>query len=159
MNMHNKRRGNSGMGGSGGQHRHQNNRPRRFGGGGNSGRSGDDNANVARTRRHAQQQREKYQNMARDAMSMGDRVLAENYLQHADHFHRVILSLPPEEQRHQNQQRNQGDEAAAGAEAHANDGADAGADNAEPVVMPSAGALPSFITGQPLSHNPQNFEE
>lgn len=161
MNMHNKRRGNSGMGGSGGQHRHQNNRPRRFGNGGNNGRSGgDDNANVARTRRHAQQQREKYQNMARDAMSMGDRVLAENYLQHADHYHRVILSLPPEEQRHQNQQRNQGEDAAASAESHAGDGADAGADSAEPVTMPSAGALPSFITGQPLSHNPQqNFEE
>ena len=102
MNMHNKRRGSSGMGGgSGGQHRHQNNnRPRRFGSSGNNGRSGDDNANVARTRRHAQQQREKYQSMARDAMSMGDRVLAENYLQHADHYHRVIISLPPEEQRY-----------------------------------------------------------
>ncbi len=148
------------MGGSGGQHRHQNNRPRRFGSGGNNnGRSGDDSANIARTRRHAQQQREKYQNMARDAMSMGDRVLAENYLQHADHFHRVILSLPPEEQRHQNQQRNQGDDAASGAESHGGHGADSGADAAEPVPMPSAGALPSFITGQPIGHNPQNFEE
>lgn len=159
MNMHNKRRGNNGMGGSGGQHRHQNNRSRRFGGG-NSGRSGDDNANIARTRRHAQQQREKYQNMARDAMSMGDRVLAENYLQHADHFHRVILSLPPEEPRHQNHQRSHGEDSAAGAESHATEGTDAGADVAEPVAMPSAGALPSFITGQPIvSHNPQNFEE
>ncbi len=158
MNMHNKRRGNSGMGGSGGQHRHQNNRPRRFGGGGNNGGNGGDNANVARTRRHAQQQREKYQNMARDAMSMGDRVLAENYLQHADHYHRVILSLPPEEVRHQNQQRNAGGEAGAAAEGQPADGADHV--DSMPESMPSADALPSFITQQPMaSHNPQNFDE
>jgi hypothetical protein len=155
--MHGKRRNNNGMGGSGGQHRHQNNRPRRFGSG-SSNRPGDDNANVARNRRHAQQQREKYQNMARDAMSMGDRVLAENYLQHADHFHRVIISLPPEEPRHQHQQRNAAGEVIAN-EGQMGDQSDPAHDNM-PEPMPSADALPSFITQQPMvSHNPQNFEE
>jgi len=33
--------------------------------------------------------REKFMNMAKDAMGQGDRVLAEYYLQHADHYFRM----------------------------------------------------------------------
>ena len=33
---------------------------------------------------------EKYNSLAREAMSLGDKILCENYLQHADHFMRVI---------------------------------------------------------------------
>ena len=33
---------------------------------------------------------EKSQALARDAMSAGDRIAAENYLQHADHYYRLI---------------------------------------------------------------------
>jgi len=33
---------------------------------------------------------EKYQALARDAQSAGDRVAAENYLQHAEHYFRII---------------------------------------------------------------------
>ena len=33
---------------------------------------------------------EKYTNLAREALSSGDKILSENYLQHADHFSRVI---------------------------------------------------------------------
>ena len=33
---------------------------------------------------------EKYTAMAKDAMSLGDKTLSENYLQHADHFMRII---------------------------------------------------------------------
>ncbi|MFV0298321.1 MAG: DUF4167 domain-containing protein [Hyphomicrobiaceae bacterium] len=36
---------------------------------------------------------EKYQQLARDAQSSGDHVLAENYLQHAEHYNRIILSF------------------------------------------------------------------
>lgn len=156
--MHGKRRPNNAMGGGGGQHRHQSgNRPRRFNN--NSGRSGEDSGNIARTRRNAQQQREKYQNMARDAMSMGDRVLAENYLQHADHYHRVIISLPPEEVRHHHTQRNAGD-VMSGHDGQQQAQMDASSDMQEPQPMPSADALPSFITQQPImNHPPQNFEE
>ena len=32
---------------------------------------------------------EKYQNLAKEALSSGDRVLSENYYQHADHFMRI----------------------------------------------------------------------
>ena len=33
---------------------------------------------------------EKYNNLAREALSSGDKILSENYFQHADHFVRVI---------------------------------------------------------------------
>ena len=32
---------------------------------------------------------EKYNNLAREALSSGDKILSENYFQHADHFTRV----------------------------------------------------------------------
>jgi hypothetical protein len=35
---------------------------------------------------------EKYMQLARDAQSSGDPVLAENYLQHAEHYNRIILA-------------------------------------------------------------------
>ena len=33
---------------------------------------------------------EKYSNLAREALSAGDKILSENYFQHADHFSRVL---------------------------------------------------------------------
>ena len=33
---------------------------------------------------------EKYSNLAREALSSGDKILSENYFQHADHFTRVL---------------------------------------------------------------------
>ena len=33
---------------------------------------------------------EKYNSLAKEAMSLGDKTLCENYLQHADHFMRII---------------------------------------------------------------------
>ena len=33
---------------------------------------------------------EKYNHLAKEAMSLGDKTLCENYLQHADHFMRII---------------------------------------------------------------------
>ena len=33
---------------------------------------------------------EKYSDLAREALSHGDKILSENYLQHADHFTRVL---------------------------------------------------------------------
>ena len=35
---------------------------------------------------------EKYNNLAREALSIGDKILSENYLQHADHFSRILAS-------------------------------------------------------------------
>ena len=44
---------------------------------------------------------EKYSTLAKEAMSSGDRTLSENYLQHADHFMRVI----EDRNRNQNQHK------------------------------------------------------
>lgn len=40
----------------------------------------------------AQHIAEKYMALARDATSSGDRVMAENYLQHAEHYNRIIAA-------------------------------------------------------------------
>ncbi len=36
---------------------------------------------------------EKYMSLARDALSSGDPVLAENYMQHAEHYNRIIMTF------------------------------------------------------------------
>ena len=33
---------------------------------------------------------ERYTSLAKDALSLGDKILSENYLQHADHFNRIL---------------------------------------------------------------------
>ena len=38
----------------------------------------------------AERQFEKYNDLAKEAMGSGDKTLSENYLQHADHFMRII---------------------------------------------------------------------
>ncbi len=50
----------------------------------------DSNGPDIRIRGNAHQVLEKYLTMARDASSQGDRVAAENYYQHAEHYFRVI---------------------------------------------------------------------
>jgi hypothetical protein len=49
-----------------------------------------------KVRGNAQTVYERYQQLARDASSAGDRVLAENYLQHAEHYFRVLRALQPQ---------------------------------------------------------------
>ncbi|MCF4167030.1 DUF4167 domain-containing protein [Zavarzinia compransoris] len=55
---------------------------------------------------------EKYQQLARDAQSAGDRVAAENYLQHAEHYYRLMLAnnlvTPSRGNGQQNQQNGSG---------------------------------------------------
>ncbi|WP_051013795.1 DUF4167 domain-containing protein [Pararhodospirillum photometricum] len=53
----------------------------------------DSNGPGVRVRGNAQQLVEKYLAMARDAASQGDRILAENCHQHADHYQRVLNAL------------------------------------------------------------------
>jgi Domain of unknown function (DUF4167) len=82
------------------------------GGGGNSGGGGNNNNNNrkgpnpltrsyesngpdVKVRGTAQHIAEKYMTLARDAQSSGDRVMAENYLQHAEHYNRRRLRGQP----------------------------------------------------------------
>ena len=46
--------------------------------------------NNFRTTQSAEKLLEKYNALAKEAMSSGDKTLGENYLQHADHFMRII---------------------------------------------------------------------
>jgi hypothetical protein len=79
-------------------------RGRNRGGGGGGGKpqqnanrafdsNGPDNVKV---RGNAQHVFEKYQQLARDAQTSGDRVLAENYLQHAEHYFRLLRAMQPQ---------------------------------------------------------------
>ena len=43
-----------------------------------------------RNNHHAPKLIEKYNNLAREALSVGDKILSENYFQHADHFTRIL---------------------------------------------------------------------
>lgn len=67
-----------GMGGGGGQHK---------------GQSYDGGGHETRVRGNAYQVLEKYLQLARDAGSAGDRIAAENFLQHADHYYRVLSAM------------------------------------------------------------------
>jgi hypothetical protein len=73
----------------------------RGGGGGkpqqNANRAFDSNGpDGVKVRGNAQTVFEKYQQLARDAASSGDRVLAENYLQHAEHYFRLLRAIQPQ---------------------------------------------------------------
>ncbi len=84
---------------AGRRHRH-----RGQGGGGNPNNNGnrrpnnnrmqvfDSNGPEVRIRGTAHQVVEKYIALAKDSASMGDRVLSESYLQHAEHYQRIINS-------------------------------------------------------------------
>ena len=43
-----------------------------------------------RNNHNASKLHEKYNNLAREALSSGDKIMSENYFQHADHFKRII---------------------------------------------------------------------
>jgi hypothetical protein len=75
-------------------------------GGGNGGSSNANATNPNRSwdsqgpenikvRGNAQTVYERYMQLARDASAAGDRVLAENYTQHAEHYFRVLRALQP----------------------------------------------------------------
>ena len=82
----------------------QRGRNRGGGSGGGGGKPQAQNANRAfdsngpegsKVRGNAQHVFEKYQQLARDASAAGDRVLGENYLQHAEHYFRLLRAMQP----------------------------------------------------------------
>ncbi|WP_459859215.1 DUF4167 domain-containing protein [Dongia sp. agr-C8] len=62
------------------------------GGGQGKGHNYDSAGPDIRVRGNAYQVLEKYLQLARDAGTAGDRVAAENFLQHADHYYRVVAA-------------------------------------------------------------------
>ncbi len=96
MRGRNNRGGSGGGGGGGGPPRHQSgnvplNRNHVF----------DSNGPDLRVRGTAQQLFEKYLQLGRDATSSGDRVMAEGYFQHAEHYFRIINAINQAQQQNQ----------------------------------------------------------
>ncbi len=87
MRKNNNRGGNKHRGNSGGQRRYNNN-----GGGGNRGGQNDAQS-LQRQKHHATQQLGKYSDLARNAQNNGDRVDVEYYLQHVEHYNRVLAGI------------------------------------------------------------------
>jgi hypothetical protein len=105
MNVKRSRRGgrrpqHSGGGGgnSGGGGGHNN------GGGFNPNRAYDSNGPEVKIRGTASHIYEKYLQLARDANGSGDRVMAENYLQHAEHYYRIVAATQAQLAQQQAQQ-------------------------------------------------------
>tara|TARA_B100000131_G_scaffold319778_1_gene366370 strand:- start:515 stop:880 length:366 start_codon:yes stop_codon:yes gene_type:complete len=48
--------------------------------------------NPGRNNQNASKLVDKYKDLAREALSHGDKILSENYLQHADHFVRILMA-------------------------------------------------------------------
>ena len=93
-NRQRSRGGRNGGGGGGGnhnqhkqQHNHNPNRPP------NRNQIFDSSGPDVRVRGNAHQVFDKYQALAREAASQGDRILAEAYWQYADHYFRMIQTM------------------------------------------------------------------
>ncbi len=104
---------------------------------------------------------EKYQQLARDAQASGDRVMSENYNQHAEHYLRIVAAAQPQQQpANQPAARNDGDEgydapvvngsgSANGTERPSSDGAEAAAAAADGDLVDADSPQP-FIEDMPV---------
>ncbi len=88
------------------QNNQNQNKQRMRGRGGRKGpnpltRTYDSNGPDVKVRGTAHHIAEKYQQLARDSQASGDRIMAENYLQHAEHYLRIVAAAQPSNQQHQ----------------------------------------------------------
>jgi len=70
----------------------------------------DSNGPSVRVRGNAFQVQEKYLALARDAAAAGDRVAAENYFQHAEHYLRIINAANAQAEARREQQHGNGED-------------------------------------------------
>jgi len=81
------------------------------GGGNNINRVYDSAGPEGKVRGTPQQIIDKYTTLARDAQTSGDRVAAENFLQHAEHYQRILIqAMGAQEQTRRDQGQNAGDD-------------------------------------------------
>lgn len=71
----------------------------------NPNRTFDSNGPEVKIRGSASHVYEKYLQLARDANASGDRVAAENYLQHAEHYYRILAAAQAQQQQYQQRQQ------------------------------------------------------
>lgn len=67
----------------------------------NPNRTYDSNGPEVKIRGSASHVYEKYLQLARDANASGDRVMAENYLQHAEHYFRILAMIAAQQAQYQ----------------------------------------------------------
>ncbi|MBC7768380.1 MAG: DUF4167 domain-containing protein [Phycisphaerales bacterium] len=137
--------GGSGGGGGGGGHQHNN----------NPNRTMESNGPDMKVRGPASLIHERYLQLARDAASSGDRVLSENYLQHADHYFRLVRQMqpaapPPQPERYANDQDYEGEEEGASEMAVAEGGGNVAEAGEQPEV--------EFPQGQQQQQHQQQFD-
>lgn len=146
--------------GSNGGYNNQHRRPRYQQGGGGGG--GHHHSNGNRPRKNYSAMREKYLGQARDAMSSGDRVMAEYFYQHADHCYRMMMEEGVRPQGQPNQAQ-----PAEGNETQAQD-PNQESMQSEAIIPSNTSQLPAFITAsyegaaaaKPVDPNTiQNWEE
>ena len=101
---------------------------------------------------------EKYQALAQDALSSGDRISAENFFQHAEHYYRVVAAngwdqrgQRPQGQQHQQNQQPQPQQRVEPEQKPA--GEQEPAANAEPKTQAATADEPAADTGE--EHAPQ----
>lgn len=85
------------------------------GGGGGGQRNYDSNGPEVKIRGTAAHIFDRYCQLARDASAAGDRIAAENYLQHAEHYYRIMMAnggFQNQQQRQQQPQQPQPQQAA-----------------------------------------------
>jgi Domain of unknown function (DUF4167) len=119
----------NGGGGGGGGGGHNNG-----GGGFNPNRTFDSSGPEIKIRGAASHVYEKYLQLARDANSGGDRVMAENYLQHAEHYYRIMTAQQAQLAQYQAQQAAQNPNRQPGQEGQP----------PVPQPQPQQGSTPSF---------------
>jgi hypothetical protein len=102
------------------------------GGGFNPNRTYDSSGPEVKIRGSASHVYEKYLQLARDANSSGDRVMAENYLQHAEHYYRIMAVTAAQQAQYQAQQ------------AQSRSAQQGGAEGQPPVSQPQGASTPSF---------------
>jgi len=145
---------------NGGRRHHHNNRHRGQGGG-QQQQNGqrrhvnrinqvfDSNGPDGRVRGTAQQIVEKFTSLARDAQAAGDKVLMQNYFQHAEHYQRLVNEILEEnavfEREREAQRAAQQAQTAEAPEA---------ADAPGPEAADDASSLPSFVQ-VPISTGPE----
>lgn len=142
------------------RHGTTNRRQRNRGHGGNGHRRGgqqraqvfDSNGPDVRIRGTAHQVAEKYVVLAKDAAAAGDRVLAESYLQYAEHYQRIINSWGDNVQHDRSRQNDFGD---------AEDGAEESTGSVVPQRQSSRedlGLPASILGGSPKAENKQETD-
>ena len=114
----------------------------------------DSNGPEVRIRGNAYQVSEKYQALARDATTTGDRIAAENFLQHAEHYYRIINAstdprppVPPDQPAQPGQANHAGPNTAA-------ETARPEAADAAPVAVPVAAGVVAPASEQPEAPAP-----